>query len=147
MKAGIDPGFAGAIAILDGDNTLVNVYDMPVIDIGKKKELDGQEIISILKENEVKYVNIEKAQTMPGQGIVSAGNYLKNYGYILGILCALKIPYQEIHPATWKKKMLSDMPKEKEASILKCKQLYPEWRFERKKDHGICDAILIASLP
>tara|TARA_R100000656_G_C3860847_1_gene109832 strand:- start:307 stop:450 length:144 start_codon:yes stop_codon:yes gene_type:complete len=40
--------------------------------------------------------------------------------------------------------MLVDMPKEKGASIQKVGQLYPDIKFTRKKDHGICDAILIA---
>jgi hypothetical protein len=40
--------------------------------------------------------------------------------------------------------MLADMPKEKGSSIQKVGQIYPNIEFTRKKDHGICDAILIA---
>ena len=40
--------------------------------------------------------------------------------------------------------MMHDMPKEKEASIMRVGQLYPDLVLGRKKDHGIADAILIA---
>ena len=56
----------------------------------------------------------------------------------------LSVEYQLIHPKTWKKELMHDMPKEKEASIMRVGQLYPDLVLGRKKDHGIADAILIA---
>ena len=91
---------------------------------------------------------VEKAQSMPGQGIASTARYMTGYGQILGILAGLYIPKTLVHPRTWKTKMMKDMPKEKGASILRCQQLYPEFAKEfltLKKHHGRADAILIAA--
>lgn len=143
MIAGIDVGLTGGIAILDTDGTLVNVYDMPTLSDGKRRGYDGPAIRDIFVDNDVTMVAIEKAQTMPGDGKVGVGNYMKGAGMLEGICIGLQIPYTLVHPATWKKAMLSDMGKGKEASIVKVKQLYPSWKMTRKKDHGICDAILI----
>jgi crossover junction endodeoxyribonuclease RuvC len=89
-------------------------------------------------------VGIEKAQTMPNQGISSSGRYMASYGFLRGLCVGLSVEYQLIHPKTWKKELMHDMPKEKEASIMRVGQLYPDLVLGRKKDHGIADAILIA---
>ncbi len=145
IVAGIDVGFSGAICIM-GDspaNHIVYLSDMPIIKVGKKNEFDDVAFRDILEEHEVEQVWIEKAQAMPGQGIVSTGRYLEQYGRMRGICVGLRIPYQLVHPKTWKGKMLRDMPKEKGASIVKVKQLYPDLELPFKKDHGKCDAVLI----
>jgi crossover junction endodeoxyribonuclease RuvC len=143
--AGIDPGQTGAIAIMERDGTLVNVYDMPVLSDGKRKIVDGHEVLRILDNEDVDTVYLEKAQTMPGQGISSSGHYMKGAGIIEGIIIALGTAYELIHPATWKRAVMRDMPKEKEASVIKVRQLYPDYEgLTHKKHHGRADAILIA---
>jgi len=170
--AGIDPGFSGAIARLDIqpsqyeflgiNNSMVTVelFDMPVLKISDKKktraEMDLPTLIEILKP--CSHVILEKAQPMRKsekgpdgyekgrtQGVSSSGRYMAAWGMIKGILAALHISYTEVHPITWKKALMGDMPKEKEASILRAKQLYPNVELPRKKDHGKADALLIAS--
>ena len=141
---GIDVGFSGAIAILDKAGEIIYTTDMPIITVGKKRELNEPQIRNILEMHRPLSVGIEKAQTMPGQGISSSGRYMASYGLLRGICVGLKVKYQLIHPKTWKKAMMPDMPKEKEASIMRVGQLYPDLVLGRKKDHGIADAILIA---
>jgi crossover junction endodeoxyribonuclease RuvC len=70
----------------------------------------------------------------------------KNYGTWLGIMAALKIPHQQVSPATWKKSILSDMGKEKDASRVKAMQLFPNSQRDLylKKHHGRADALLMA---
>ena len=46
---GIDPGYTGAIVIFKKDMPLA-VYDMPVLKIGNKKELDENDLADIIKE-------------------------------------------------------------------------------------------------
>ncbi|HDZ27765.1 hypothetical protein LCGC14_1355210 [marine sediment metagenome] len=141
---GVDNGFSGAIAILREKNPVV-LMDMPVLKVGKTKlELDENTIRDYFSRWQVKHVFIEKAQVMPKQGISSSGRYMMSYGIIRGICVGLRLPYTLIAPQTWKKAMLKDMPKGKEASIFRAKQLYPELDFPRKKDHGKADALLIA---
>ena len=141
---GIDPGFSGAIAILDFNSDIVHYMDMPVYTILKKRVLDEPAICMTFRKYNPMIVGIEKAQTMPGQGLVSSGRYMDSYGFLRGMCVGLKYQYHLIRPTSWKKKMLFDMPKDKHSSIVKVGQLYPEIELLRKKDHGIADAILIA---
>ena len=141
---GIDVGFSGAIAILGWDGEVLQTKDMPIIQVGKKRELNEPNIKFILEGFKPLVVGIEKAQVMPGQGISSSGRYMGSYGFLRGVCVGLGLEYQLIHPRTWKKAMMPDMPKEKEPSIMRVGQLYPDVVLERKKDHGIADAILIA---
>jgi len=141
---GIDPGFSGAITVIDEDKRIIYCVDMPILKVGKRNELDEIMIYQILKSYEPDHVYIEKAQSMPGQGISSTGRYMASYGILRGICVGLGIPYTLVHPRTWKKEMMKDMPKEKEASIMRVNQLYPYFALPRKKDHGKSDSILLA---
>lgn len=148
MYLGIDPGFSGALAVLDENLQVIHYQDMPIIEVAKKRELDEPELRNILRRFSPYYINltvgIEKSQTMPNQGIVSSGRYMASYGFLRGLCVGMGLPYILIRPPTWKKAMLADMPKEKGSSIQKVGQIYPDIKLTRKKDHGICDAILIA---
>ena len=143
---GIDPGFSGALAVLDSDLKIEFVMDMPIIKVGKKRELDEARLSVIFKMWRSKSINValEKSQTMPNQGIVSSGRYMASYGFLRGLCVGNGIPYHLIQPQTWKKAMMPDMGKDKGASIQKVSQLYPELILTRVKVHGIADALLIA---
>jgi crossover junction endodeoxyribonuclease RuvC len=143
---GIDPGFSGALAVLDDDLNLEFVMDMPIIMVGKKRELDESKLSTIFSRWRLRpmTIGIEKSQTMPNQGIVSSGRYMASYGFLRGLCVGNGLPYHLIRPQSWKKAMMPDMGKDKGASIQKVTQLYPELRLTRVKDHGIADAILIA---
>ncbi len=148
---GIDPGFTGAIANIDADGN-VNVIDMPVIvtlkkgkkgKTSNKNELDGVGVYQMLHIMAPEHVYIEKAQTMPGQGIASSGRYMDAYGQIKGICIGAGIPYTLVHPKTWKKVIMPDMGKEKGEAIVRVRQLFPQVELPLKKDHGKADALLI----
>ncbi len=150
--SGIDPGFTGAISCIETDGT-ATVIDMPVIRTIKKgkagktstkQELDGVGVKQELLNTNPSHVFIEKAQTMPGQGIASTGRYMDGYGQIKGICIGLGLPYTLVHPRTWKKLIMHDMGKEKGESIVRAKQLFPSVDLPLKKDHGKADALLIA---
>jgi hypothetical protein len=145
---GIDIGFSGAIAVLD-ESKIIDAIDMPVLKAGKRTEINELHIRDLLasyKHIEDKIaVFIEKAQSMPGQGIASTGRYLMSYGQIRGICAGIGVGYTLVHPKTWKSAMMKDMPKEKQASIIRCQQLFPNFPLPQRKDHGRADAILIAA--
>ena len=143
---GIDPGFSGALAVLDSDLKIDFVMDMPILMVGKKRELDEAKLSDIFSRWRLRpmMVGLEKSQTMPNQGIVSTGRYMASYGFLRGICIGNGIPYHLIQPQSWKKAMMPDMGKEKGASIQKVMQIYPDLELTRVKDHGIADAILIA---
>ena len=93
------------------------------------------------------HVYIERAQAMPKQGVTSMFNYGKGFGLWLGLLIGIGFPYTLVSPRRWKASMLSDMPKDKGASILRAKQLFPASAREltRVKDHNRAEALLIAA--
>jgi len=143
---GIDPGFSGALAVLDDNLKIEFVMDMPIIMVGKRRELDEAKLADIFRRwrNKPMTVGLEKSQTMPNQGVVSSGRYMASYGFLRGLCVGNVIPYHLIRPQSWKKTMMPDMDREKGASIQKVMQIYPELSLTRIKDHGIADAILIA---
>lgn len=147
IVVGIDTGFSGALASLIWHRDLLVVQeaiDMPTVKAGKKKELDLPEIRDWLEAINPTHIFIEKAQAMPGQGVVSTGRYMQSFGELIGLCVGLSFPYTLVHPASWKRAMLRDMKKGKDASLIRVKQIYPDMHFFRKKDHGKADAILIA---
>jgi len=79
-------------------------------------------------------------------GATSAFSFGTGYGIWQGILAALGLPHQLVHPATWKSVCMSGMSKEKDASRIRAMQLYPQAAvgLARKKDHARGDALLIA---
>lgn len=141
--AGIDPGFTGAIAIIDDHQRIVECHDMPLHGIKSKPEIDCNKVIFILRVYSLSHIAIEKAQAMPKQGCVSMFRYGKVAGLLEGIITTLNIPYTLITPQAWKKRMMQGMDKGKGASIVRAEQLF-NFHSTRKKDHGQAEACLLA---
>jgi len=151
IHLGIDPGFTGAIAAISEDGRIV-VFDAPTVKVrsGRKThiEMDPAGMVNTLKPFVFRecHVWIEKVNTMPGQGIASSGAFMRGFGMWEGVVAALGIPYTLVHPATWKKSMMSGMGKEKDAARLRASQLFPSMAhaFARVRDDGRAEAVLIA---
>lgn len=154
---GIDPGQTGAlvsILVTDGIVSEVKFYDPPLFQIKagnkNKSEYNEVDMARVLGEfassGDEAYCVLEKVSAMPGQGVTSMFNFGMGFGLWRGMLSALKIPYSLVHPATWKGRVMKDMPKEKEAAFQRAIQLYPNLadKLARKKDIGRADALLIA---
>lgn len=150
---GIDPGAAGAVALIRSDGS-VTFWDTPIVQIksGKKTRTEmnaaaASMLLSDIKDgNDGVFVTIEKVGAMPGQGVTSMFSFGKNFGTWLGILAALKLPHQQVAPISWKKKMMPDMGKDKDASRVRAMQLFPNAQRDLylKKHHGRGDALLLA---
>lgn len=169
LQIGIDPGISGAIAVFDTESRQVIFHDTPTVTVkvGKKfkNQMNAPEIVEILEYLKVRgevFVTIEKVNAMPGRkndphhpgqtmeasmGVTSAFNFGMGFGIWIGILSALKVPFQQVHPITWKKSVMADMSKEKDASRIKAMQLFPHTAndLKLKKHHGRADALLIAA--
>jgi Holliday junction resolvasome RuvABC endonuclease subunit len=150
---GIDPGLEGAIGFIKGNDA--EVHSMPNYHIVKqaktakgnnKKEtaLDIDGIIALIKSYPVSEAYIEKQNPQPKNGVASCFRSGKMYGTLITILHMLNIRFTEIAPVTWKKAIMKDMGKEKDASIIRCKQLFPEVPLPHKGDHHKAEALLIA---
>lgn len=97
----------------------------------------------------------EKIHAMPHQGVTSSFTFGQNYGWILGLLYAYRVPVNLVSPMAWKKMFGVQLSKDaskaekKAKTISEMKRLFPSVslkRTERSKvdDDNIADALAIA---
>lgn len=143
---GIDPGLSGAYGVLDGTKGVL-CRDLPLLTDGSRKRIDVRTLLSELsplaKENTL--VILEKSQPMPRDGAMGSFRYGEVYGELYATLIFLKIPFMEVHPATWRTKIVGK-GKGKDESRRLAMDLFPELATNllRKKDHGRAEALLLA---
>jgi len=147
----IDNGLDGAIALVEGLSLLDCVVTPTVTVKASKREYNGNEIVAIIERMRPDHVILEKAQSMPGQGVASMFSIGLGYGLYRGILTALGIPHTLVHPKTWQTVMFRDLPKSdtKAMSYIVCMRLWPShsWLASprcHKPHDGLTDAALIA---
>lgn len=140
---GVDPGQKGGYAIIAESETgrIVRAYpwddtffavEMAAIVNGKDDGITAA---------------VEKVGAMPGQGTVSMFNFGRSFGYILGVLSALGIPYQLVPPRKWKSEF--SLTNDKGKSIEVCKRLFPDVDLKRTDrcrtdSDGMAEALLMA---
>ena len=141
---GIDPGLSGALALYDHAAGKLDIHDCPLADDNGKKTMFLPGIAMIIAEGRIGKCVIERAQAMPKQGVSGMFNYGRGYGCYLGILAALKVPYDRVTPQVWKKSL--NVPSDKDATRARASELLPAHSqlWMRKKDHGRAEAALIA---
>jgi hypothetical protein len=91
---GIDPGKMGGIAVLSFG--IISIYKYPGTTIDLKNIFRGYDPSKC-------FAILEKQHAFPGQGVVSTGKIMQNYGIYQGILIALEIAFKEVSAATWMK--------------------------------------------
>ena len=145
---GIDPGIAGAIAILD--EKIIDVIELPTMSDGKKqKQLNSAQLSQYISKNIIDInktvVVVEQVNAMPGQGVTSMFNFGQTFGAIKGISATLKLPIFFVRPSKWKKHF-ELINSSKDASRTKAIEMYPSFAqiLSKKKDVNKSDAILIA---
>ena len=147
---GIDPGIAGAIAILD-EKKIVDAIDLPTMADGKKnkRQLNSAHLSQYISSN-ITNINktvvvVEQVNAMPGQGVTSMFNFGQTFGAIKGISATLKLPIFFVRPSKWKKHF-ELINSSKDSSRTKVIEMYPSLsnQLTKKKDVNKSDAILIA---
>jgi len=140
---GIDPGREGAIVRLDDSGA--TAWLLPYDDAG----LQGRELARMMREIGEGVVVLERAQSMPRQGIASAFRYGRDYGVIVGVLDAIWQPYTTVAPGVWHRRIVggtSDDPKARARAVIEARlpllELRPGRR--RKAHEGIVDAACLA---
>lgn len=145
---GIDPGKAGAIAIIDSDYEVVATTMMPIIG----SELDIQGIKDFIFDNAAgkKVAAIEKVTAMAGWGGSSVFKFGYGAGLIHGVIGALDIPIHLIAPKIWQQFVLNGLSRgDKAMAIQFVARAYPNVSLlptarSTKPSSGIADAICIA---
>lgn len=145
---GIDPGLSGAIAFYDTVEGVVEIADMPTVELvrnGKKKrEVSAVLLSNILTRHKVDAAFVERVNAMAGQGVTSVFSFGRSSGMVEGILAAYDIPTTLVTPQAWQKAV--GQRAGKDGSRERAMQLFPAQAdlFQRKKDDGRSDAALIA---
>lgn len=160
LVIGIDNGLLGAIVVVDVNFRLVDYRDTPTVNLGKKGKVKHDfataEMGNILREfmalSDNVMVWLEQAQAMPKQGLSSTFKTGRGFGLWEGICIGLGIKYDIVHPATWTKVVLRDVPAgdPKARSMTKCQRLYPTLPLTKPRGKvlsldGRSDASLIAT--
>ncbi len=140
---GIDVGLNGAIALFDMIEGHLEVHDMPVMEINKKRQVNPQLLTNILEQHDAP-VFIEQVGARPGQGVSSMFNFGKSFGICLGVSAGLKLQTTTVSPVAWQR--ACKVEKGKDGNRLRATQKFPNYSnlFARKKDDGRADAALIA---
>jgi crossover junction endodeoxyribonuclease RuvC len=86
------------------------------------------------------FAYIEKAHSMPNQGVASSFKFGYGYGFLIGVLTALKIPYEMVTPNTWQKALSCQSKGDKNVTKAKAQQLFPNHTWI----HSTADSVLIA---
>ena len=146
---GIDPGIHGALAIIDINDgavpELIAVCDVPTIGVKAKERANTMIVRDWLLAHRPDHALIERAGSMPKQGVASTFKYARAVGSLETVVACLDIPYSIIEPAAWKK-FHHLIGADKEASRQRVLQLFPNVHtlFSRKMDHQRAEAVLIA---
>lgn len=133
---GIDPGKSGAIAVMDGDDMSIMVFDMPAT-IEEKR--------AVLAEiGSVRCAWIEKPFFPRMIGIKNAVTIATAYSEMRACLFFAGVPTNEIPPGAWKKHF--SLSGDKDASRAYASSVFPDQAhlWARKKDDGRAEAALIA---
>lgn len=147
---GFDPGLDGAFTVLDSKGQIVQVFDMPTVEVkvgsSMKRKVSPQAIVSELQlfTSEPCFAVVESVSARPGQGVTSMFGFGRSLGVLEGVLAGLMIPYQLVPPQTWSKSM--KLAPGKGASRQRAMELWPSQagQFKRVKDDGRADSALIA---
>ena len=146
---GIDPGIHGALAIVGINDgavpQLVAVCDVPVLGIKAKERVNTMIVRDWLVAQRPDHALIERAGSMPKQGVASTFKYARAVGSLETVVACLDIPYSIIEPSAWKK-FHHLIGADKEASRQRVLQLFPgaHTLFSRKLDHQRAEACLLA---
>lgn len=128
---GIDPGKTGGISVHDGDNITAYAFT-------RCTPADIYHIFKDVSRGDT-HALIEKVHSMPKQGVKSSFTFGKGYGFLLGCLTALEIPFEHVSPAIWQGFLKCRTGGDKNISKQKAQELFPSMKIT----HAVADALLI----
>jgi len=146
---GIDPGLAGALAIISPQSILLDVVDMPTVAVSKtKSRVDHVESLSLLEQWRDTFgdfrIVMEKVSVRGGQkGVIQV---VRNAIVFEGLAIGMRWRFEDVAPIKWQGAMISKKAAErtKGAARLRAQALWPEAYLGNRKDEGRSEAALIA---
>jgi hypothetical protein len=156
---GIDPGFhvaaPGGIAFVAKgiDGLVLSAAPMPLMALPGAhnqhtrhlRQCDLYAVTLILQAELPDHVVIESQGARPKQHAGHSFKAAVHFGTLIGVCCALDLPYELVMPNIWKAD-LELIHASKAACMAKATALMPALasRWTRHKDHGVAEAALIA---
>lgn len=132
---GVDPGKSGAISAIWLIDGLVHANSHKLTET----EQDAAEYLQRFDLDRA-YAVIEVVHAMPKQGVVSSFKFGQSYGFLRGLLTALKIPFHEVRPQRWQKDMGCLTKGDKNITKAAAQRLWPKLKIT----HANADSLLIA---
>ncbi len=154
LVLGVDPGFSGAMAVVDIDALhIIDMIDMPLITTetksrksGKTHQMDVHKLVFQIEPyiSDIALSVLESPGARPNQGLGSTYKFAMNVGQLHGILAGMHVPTFLITPQVWKASI--GVTQDKVKTMAYCKKIFPNYDFlwSRKKDHDRCEAALMA---
>lgn len=145
----IDIGVSGAMAIMDTEKRLLEVFDLPVLADGpaSRRTINGPLLAELVFRSHATRAFVEVVGPRPGEGAVGAFAFGRSRGVVEGVLAAAAIPVTWLAAPTWKRAVGIPPGKDgaKDAARSKAIAIWPgeAARFARIKDHGRAEAALI----
>jgi crossover junction endodeoxyribonuclease RuvC len=145
---GIDPGLAGARAIVSEEDGFLLVDDLPVHRLVAAKrtrgELDLASLRRILVMNPIRHFVIERVSSRPGEDLLFNAQFRLQRRVLYGLITGLQLLVTRIPPIRWQR--LVGVGPSLGAARQRETQLYSDAaeHLTRKRDAGRADAILIA---
>ena len=151
---GIDPGKDGALAILGYREAPILIPFSESEYANQLRKLDPARKPLVWQSKDLgeltpvePFCVVEHVNAMPGQGVTSCFSFGQNFGFILGLLTAFRIPYELVRPQKWKK--VFSCTSDKNTSIEVAQRMFPGIDLRRtpkcaKPHDGICEALLMA---
>ena len=135
LFVGVDPGFSGAIAVVDGNARALGAVKL------KETEHDIWEwMLKELGLHGDHFAVLEKVGAMPRQGLSSTFKFGHSYGFCRGLLVANQITFEAVTPLKWQVKMGCKSGGDKKVTKAAAQRLFPNV----KMTHAVADAYLLA---
>lgn len=145
---GVDCGIHGGLAIIEianGTTSLIDAIDIPVCGIKARERVDVLAIRSWIQQHQPNQAVIERAGSMPKQGVASTFKYARAAGSIEAVITLCEVPVVFIEASAWKRKF-NLRGKDKESARQLALQRFPNRHelFALKKHHQRAEACLLA---
>ena len=108
LWVGIDPGFFGAIAVIDESSKFISCHDMPITgDEGRQSEIDCEKLAKIVEKVVTSYpvkstVLLEWPQTRPDEAPESSKRFGVGLGLLEGMFAYTGNRPKRVAPNQWK---------------------------------------------
>lgn len=144
---GFDPGITGGIAAIDHKGEIRLLEPMPVMPgpIAKRNIVDGRQLAAMLRGvihyDRTIHIAVEQVGSRPGQAGVAMFSFGTSYGTVLGVLGAMGLGYQFVHPTKWQK--ANSLSADKKQTLGWAMRRWPHLELKASHD-GMADALGIA---